>query len=221
MEKSNRQSALEPGPRPRRRWLGRLMLAAFLLVAVTGAAIATYVLIRPGGRRAHQVHMVTDLFPLRQALAEQLRAEGRWHGLELVLTSKHFGSLEGLQEVNAPNEIKFALVPGGITAGSYPAVRTVTTLASEPLHVLVRPELVEKGFAALRGKRVNIGPDTTCSHHLAREVLEFAGLKPSTESGDTGYVLETTSPDSLDLELRRIESLGEPERVPAVEKLPD
>src|SRR5262249_47427044 len=154
----------------------------------------------------YQVHMVTDLVPFRRALAEQLRAEGSRHGLDLVLTSKHCGSLEALKEVDAPNEIKLALVPGGITAGEYPAVRTVTTLTSEPLHVLVRPELAEKGFAALRSKRINIGPDTTCSHHLAREVLKFVGLTPSTESGAASYILETAPPEDLDRELGRIES---------------
>jgi hypothetical protein len=97
----------------------------------------------------------------------------------------------------------------------------VTTLTSEPLHVLVRPDLAEKGFAAFRGKRINIGPVTTCSHHLAREVLEFVGLTPSAKSGSAGYVLETTSPEDLDRELGRIESLGDPERAQAIGKLPD
>ena len=221
MRNLNYRPASEPGPRPRRRWVGRLILATTLLVALTGAAITTVVLMRSGRPRAHRVHMVTDLVPLRQALANQIRAEGSRRSLELVLTSKHYGSLEGLKEVNSPNEIKFALVPGGITAGRYPTVRTVTALSSEPLHVLVRPELAEKGFAALQGKRVNIGPATTCSHHLAREVLEFAGLTPSTESGAAGYFLETTSAEDLNRELERIQSLGDSVRAEAVEKLPD
>src|SRR5581483_10771088 len=135
------------------------------LIALTGSVIATLSLMRSGRPRTYRVHMVTDFVPRRQALAEQLRAEGSWRGLDLVLTSQHYGSLEGLKLVDAPDEIKFALVPGGVTAGQYPAVRTVTALTNEPLHVLVRPELAEKGFAALRGKRVNIGPATTCSHY--------------------------------------------------------
>jgi hypothetical protein len=97
----------------------------------------------------------------------------------------------------------------------------VTTLASEPLHVLVRPELADKGFAALRGQRINIGPVTTCSHHLAREVLEFVGLTPSAKPSGAGYILDTTSPEDLYRELGRIESLGDPERAQAIGKLPD
>src|SRR5262249_4646026 len=118
-------------------------------------------------------------------------------------------------------EIKLALIPGGITAGEYPAVRAVTTLTSEPLHVLVRPELAERGFAALRGKRIDIGPVTHSSHHLALEVLELAGLTPATKSSPGGYLLETTVPEELKRELERIESLRDSDRAQATGKLPD
>jgi TRAP-type uncharacterized transport system substrate-binding protein len=192
-----------------------------LLVALTGSVVATIALARSSRPRTHRVHMLTDLVPLRKAMAEQIRAEASRRGLDLVLSSKQYGALEALKEVDAPNDIKLALIPGGITAGQYPNLRTVTTLTSEPLHVLVRPGLTEKGYAALRGKRINIGPVTTCSHHLAREVLEFAGLTPSAKSGSTGYILETTSPEDLDRELQRIESLGDAERAQAIGKLPD
>jgi hypothetical protein len=204
-----------------RRWLKRLILAAIFLVALIGLVAATLTLMRSGRPNTHRVHMVTDLAPLRKALAQQIRAEGRRHHLDLVLTSKRYGSLEGLKAVDDPNEIKLALIPGGITAGQYSTVRTVTTLASEPLHVLVRPNLAGKGITALHGKRVDIGPVTTSSHHLAREVLEFAGLTPSARSGPTGYILETTSPEVLYRQLGRIASLSDSRRARAVRKLPD
>jgi hypothetical protein len=219
--RANHLSASAHGLRSQRRWLGYLILAAILLIALTGAVVATIALTRSDRARTYQVHMVTDLVPFRKALAEQIRSEGRHRGLDVVLTSKHYGALQGLKEVDNPNEIKLALIPAGITAGDYPAVRTVATLTSEPLHVLVRPELAEKGFAALRGKRVNLGPVTSCSHHLAREVLEFAGLTPASESGAAGYILETTPPEDIDRELSRIESLGESIRAEAIRKLPD
>jgi hypothetical protein len=192
-----------------------------LVIALTGSVVATIALMRSGRPRTYKVHMVTDLVPLRQALAEKIREEGRRHGLDIVLSSTRYGALDGLKEVDAPNETKLALIPGGITAGEYPAVRTVTTLTIEPLHVLVRPELAEKGFGALRGKRINLGPVSTSSHHLSLAVLEFVGLSPSPTSGSSGFILETASPDDLHGELGRIESLGGPERAQAVAKLPD
>jgi hypothetical protein len=221
MESSNHPIAAAHRQGSQRRWLSRLILAAILLVALTGSVVTLIALTRSTRPRTHQVYMVTDLVPLRIALAEQIRAEGRRHGLDVVLTSKHYGALEALKEVDSTSEIKLALIPGGIMAGEYPTVRTVTTLTSEPLHVLVRPELAEKGFAGLRGKRINIGPVTTSSHHLAREVLEFGGLTPSARSSSAGYILERTSPEDLDRELRRMESLGNPERAQAIGKFPD
>jgi hypothetical protein len=204
-----------------RRWLGRLILAAILLVALTASIVATIALTRSGRARTYQVYLVSDLVPFRKSLAEQIRAEGQRKGLDLVLTSKHYGSLEGLKEVDSPNAIKLALIPAGITAGNYPSVRTVAVLMNEPLHVLVRPNLAEKGLGALQGKRVNLGPVTSCSHHLAREVLEFAGLTPAGGSGAAGYILETTPPEDLDRELARIEALKGSSRTEAIRKLPD
>jgi hypothetical protein len=221
MKVSNHRSSSHLDLRPKQRWLGRLILATILLVALTGTVVATIALIRSSRPRTYQVQLVTDVVPFRKALAEQIRAEGSRRGLDVVLTSKHFGTLEGLKEVDTHNDIKLAFIPAGITAGEYPSVRTVTTLTSEPLHILVRPELAEKGFAGLRGKRIDLGPITTCSHHLAREVLEFAGLAPSTESNAAGYILETTSPEDLQDELARIDGLTNSARAEAILKLPD
>jgi hypothetical protein len=165
--------------------------------------------------------MVTDLVPLRQLLAEQIRAEASYHHVNLVLTAKHYGTMEALDEINSPSDVKLGLVPGGITARTYPRVRTVTSLTNEPLHVIVRPEIAEKGFNALRGRRVDLGPPTTCSHHLALDVLEFVGLTPSPPPGSAGFTLETLSQEDLFIELRRIESLAGQERAQAIAKLPD
>jgi TRAP-type uncharacterized transport system substrate-binding protein len=219
--RSDNRSGAKLGPRSQRRWLGRVFLAAVLLLVLSGSVVALIALMHTGRARKYQVHMVTDLVPIRKTLAERIRAEGHHHGLDLVLTSKHYGALEGLNEVNAPNEIKLALIPAGITAGEYTSVRTVTTLASEPLHILVRPSLAGKGFAALKGKRVHLGPVTSCSHHLAREVLEFVGLTPAAESSATGYIPETTAPEDLQRELADIELLDQSMRIEAIKKLPD
>jgi hypothetical protein len=71
METSNHRYALDLQQGSRRRWLSRLILAAILLAALAGSIVATIVLMRSARPRTHQVHMVTDLVPLRKALAEQ------------------------------------------------------------------------------------------------------------------------------------------------------
>ncbi len=178
-------------------------------------------LLWPSPPRTHQIHMVTDVEPHRKLLAQQIREEGRHHHLDLVLSSKNYGSLDALDKADSSSEAKLALVSGGITAREYPRLRVVTVLTYEPLHVLVRPELAEGGWSALRGKRVYLGPRTTASHHLAREVLAFVGLMPTTERGSGGYTLESTSRENLHRELDHIEGLRGPDRAQAVGKLPD
>jgi hypothetical protein len=99
-------------------------------------------------------------------------------------------------------------------------VRQVATLATEPLHVLVRPELVAKGFASLRGKRIALGPRTMASHHVARDMLAFIGLQPAPASAG-GYTLDPADPEDLHRELQRIGSLVEADRLKPLRALPD
>jgi TRAP-type uncharacterized transport system substrate-binding protein len=198
-----------------------LILAAILVAAASITVSAALRLLRPAAPETLRVHLATDVVPLRIYLAEQLREEAASHQLDLVLSSHHHGSLEALDLVDAPNEFKLALVPGGVKARDYPSVRQVATLTTEPLHVLVRPELASRGLSGLKGKRVAIGPPTTSSHHVALEVLAFVGLTPTGEKGTGGYVAAPDTPEDLLRELERIESLTGPDRAQAIQALPD
>jgi TRAP-type uncharacterized transport system substrate-binding protein len=165
--------------------------------------------------------MTTGNTPRTQLLAEQIRAEGARHHLDIVLTPKEYGTLTALDEVDTPNEIKCALVIGGVTTRDYPHVRTVTTLAKEHLHTLVKRDLAEKGISGLRGKRIFLGPPTTGTYHVARDVLTFAGLRPTTETKSGGYDIDPrTLPETLH-EIAQIESLEESARAEASVRLPD
>jgi TRAP-type uncharacterized transport system substrate-binding protein len=191
---------------------------------IVGAAVCLFAalpLLRLLPLRTHRIQMATDVVPLRLHLAELIREEGSRHHVELVLSSKHYGSLEALAELESPSEIKLALVPGGIKVRDYPTVRQVAILAVEPLHVFIRPELAAKGLSGLRGKRIACGPTTTASNHIAREVLAFVGLRPGANPGAGGYTLDPVSPDDLQRELERIDALKGPERDSAVQALPD
>jgi hypothetical protein len=205
---------------PERGWLWPLLLVAVVVVGLGMTVFTVIGLLRPSPPRVHRIHLATSTIPSRVYLAEEIRKEGARHNLEVELTSKHYGGLEALQEVDSPSDIKFALVAGGVRTGDHPHVRQVAILGTEPLHVLVRPELAAKGFAGLRGKRIAIGPPTGTSHHVAREVLAFIGLVP-VPTAVGSYTLDPADPDDLHRELQRIVSLAEADRRQALQALPD
>jgi TRAP-type uncharacterized transport system substrate-binding protein len=165
--------------------------------------------------------MTTDVSRRNVSLAEQIRAEGARHHLEIVPTAKEYGTLEALEEIDSPSEVKLSLIVGGVTARDYPHVRTVTSLTKEHLHLLVKPELADRTLDGLHGKRVFLGPSTTASYHVARDVLEFVGLRPIGEDRNGGYTIESMSREQALRELSRIKSLGETARAEAIARLPD
>jgi TRAP-type uncharacterized transport system substrate-binding protein len=154
-------------------------------------------------------------------LAEQIRAEAAHHHLDIVLTVKEYGTLDALEEIESPSEIKFALVVGGVTTRAYPRVRTVTSLAKEHLHLLVKHDLAEKGIAGLAGKRIALGPPPSASYHVARDVLGFVDLLPTIGNKNGGYNSDAMTSQEAVRELTRIESLREPARAEAIARLPD
>jgi TRAP-type uncharacterized transport system substrate-binding protein len=165
--------------------------------------------------------MTTDTMRRTVVLAEQIRAEGARHHLDIVLTKKEYGTLSALEEVDSPSENKFALVLGGVTARDYPHVRTVASLAKEHLHLLVKRELAEKGILGLRGKRIALGPSTTASYHIARDVLNFVGRSHTIEIKSEGYSIDPMTLEQGLRELTRIASLEGPARAEAIARLPD
>jgi TRAP-type uncharacterized transport system substrate-binding protein len=197
------------------------IVGAVLVAAITGCVFAALALLRPSAPRTHRLHMTTDTTPRNALLAEQIRAEGARHHLDIVLTAREYGMLAALEEVDSPSEIKFALVVGGVTTRDYPHVRTVTAVAKEHLHLLVKRELAAKGISGLHGKRIALGPPTTASHHVASDVLHFAGLLPTVGTRSGGYGTDPMTPQEVLRELARIESLGEPARAEAIARLPD
>jgi TRAP-type uncharacterized transport system substrate-binding protein len=197
------------------------IVGAALVVAITGCLFTVLALLRPSAPRTHKIHMTTDTMLRTAVLAEQIRAEGARHHLDIVLTAKEYGTLPALEEVDSPSEIKCALVLGGVTARDCPHVRTVTSLAKEHLHLLVKRDLADQGIFGLRGKRIGLGPPTSASYQVARDVLNFAGLLPPIETRSGGYGVDLMTPQEALREMARIESLGEPAHAEAIARLPD
>ena len=164
--------------------------------------------------------MTTDVSRRNISLVDQIRAEATRHHLEIIPTAKEYGTLEALEEIDSPSEVKLALIVGGATTRDYSRVRTVTSLAKEHLHLMIKPEFAEKGIEALHRKHIFLGPPTTASHHVARDVLDFLGLRPTTEDKSRGYIIDPAPREQTLRELTRIESLGEPARTEAIARLP-
>jgi TRAP-type uncharacterized transport system substrate-binding protein len=198
-----------------------VIAGAVLVVAVTGCLFTVHALLRPSAPRTHHVHMTTDTMQRTVLLAEQIRAEGARHHLDIALTAKEYGTLAALAEVDSPSANKFALVLGGVTTRDYPHVRTVASLAKEYLHLLVKPELADKGIFGLRGKRIALGEPTTASYHVARDVLNFVGPAPRVEDKSDGYSIDRMTPGQGVRELVRIAALEGPARAEAIARLPD
>lgn len=149
------------------RWLALATLAALLATGVLlyrGATRPTLRLRISGGDAVSHRHEL--------ALRLQRVAAARKLILDVKATG---GSEEALQQVNAAT-LDIAMIQGGLTP--LPNVRQIATLVDEPVHLLVRPELVDGGLDGLRGLRINLGPMARGTRVMAIKVLSAAGLQP-------------------------------------------
>jgi TRAP-type uncharacterized transport system substrate-binding protein len=212
------RSSTRRGRRPLARtlWIAELFLIGLLVLAVV-----CVFLIRPWGKRTYRVNMLVDMDPNRAMLAERIAADAGRHGLEVELSQEPYGSLDAIEEVDRPNPIDLALVPGGVARRDYASVRQATALSSEPLQLLTRADLASEGVAGLKGRRVCLGPTTTSLHFLARDVLAFAGLRAPAKNKPGDYFAEDTTPQQLRQQLEHLRGLKGDERDQAVRELPD
>jgi X-X-X-Leu-X-X-Gly heptad repeat protein len=206
-----------PAPRRRSLWwrLGAPVLVVLFLLVI-GAWVY-----RSWGPRTCKMHMLVDFDPNRALVAERLAREARRHGLEIELSNHLYGALEAIELVDSPNPIDLALVSGGVARREYANVRQVAALSLEPLQLLVRPELADEGLGRLKGRRIAIGPPTTSTHYIARDLLTFAGLHPATAGRSGDYTVDETSPQELRGQLERMRGQKAAERDQAVRQLPD
>jgi len=163
-----------------------------------------------------------DVCPLRSEMAQRICDEVREEGIELESVCET--SSDSISKDVDAQRLDLGLVLGGFPPGMHPNVRQVATLGVEPLHLLVRPELLEGGtwsLERLRGRRISLGERGTNGVRLAAELLRFAGLKPTTAK-DTGdfepvYWHET----ELIAQLQTWSKTAPPIRAVLAERLPD
>jgi TRAP-type uncharacterized transport system substrate-binding protein len=165
------------------------------IVGISALAIALFVFLYTPHQREHTLTMTAGQHKTtRHQVAVALQNAGTPLGIRIELRDTA-GSEESLDRVNA-GKLDAALVQGGLHVDDRPNVRQVATLNIEPLHLLVKKELLEtasKNLAALEGKTVNIGTVGSGTYSLAKEALAFAGLHPQKPGTKGGYVATTLS----------------------------
>ena len=187
---------------------GRIRRMKVLGILIALAVVAAgFFLFRSTGQRSYRLRIAAgDPHGHRYDLARVLVAEAARAQLVLDLVPTA-GSDESLAEV-AAGRIDVALIQGGLE--SRPEIREVAVVVPEPLHLLVRPELLETGIESLRNKRLNLSTAGSGTRKLALQALKMAGLKP----GD--YVDE----DRSYAELEALSAVDLPDAVFLVSPLP-
>src|SRR5262245_18433383 len=179
--------------------LARIMLrwlAPAVGVAALGAALFVY-FHNPAPRSYRLRGTAGNELGMRHQLAERLQKDAADRNLELVLTPCS-GSEEALDWVNA-RRMDVALVQGALSPAGRDDVRQIATLHVEPLHLLVKKELlpeVSASLTALRGKTVELEEVGSGTNSLATAVLEFVGLRPR-DQDPAGYVPTTAGREGL------------------------
>ena len=166
-------------------------------------------------------------FTKTEATAYRLRvtagdANGRRHELALILAGLSRSSGLQLEVIPtagsaaaaaavAAHEVDVALIQGGLDP--IPGVREVGVLYPEPLHLLVREELLADGLAGLRGRRVNLSTPGSGTRHLALQALAFVELEPGRDiiEDQMSYAeIEAAPPEALPDALFMVSSLPSP-----------
>lgn len=103
-------------------------------------------------------------------------------------------------------------------------VCTVAALPLEPLHVVVRKDLVARDpfiKTLLTGRRVNLGPVDSAEYLLARELLAFLKLKPIDEARKGHYTAMTLPKEDLFKLARAVQSAPTADRARLLSEFPD
>jgi TRAP-type uncharacterized transport system substrate-binding protein len=145
----------------------------FAAAAVFAAGLALFLCFR-NARPAVQTLRVsfgTELeYPAE--VAAVLKDEAAKYGLALDFRTLGAGS-DPLHQV-AEGNLDVAVVRGGVRL-QHPDLCQIGCFPGQPLHLFVRAKLAAGGLAALKGKRLDLGPVNAGTHYLAATVLQHLG----------------------------------------------
>jgi TRAP transporter TAXI family solute receptor len=159
------------------RWRTKVPVAfiAILVVAV-GVVLASALAVgrppRPITLRIAGGSPGSTTLPLARVIADVVRESVPRTEPSAIPTAGGVSNAELVER----GDVELALVPNNAPAS--PHVRTIAPLHDEVLHVVVRKDLETKDVAALRGRRIGIGPHGSGTERLALAVFGHLGLEP-------------------------------------------
>jgi len=136
--------------------------------------------------------------PLRSEMAKKIAAS--ISGNVAVEVCEGTNS-EQICEAVESGTLDLGLILGGLPTAKFKNVRQVARLGVEPLHLVVRREILEQNAAPslelLRGRRVEVGEAGANGTRLAEDLLQLAGLNANAIEGTPDYVVERHSEAEL------------------------
>ena len=161
------------------RWR-RIVTASLLLLGLSLLALGLSVWFWEPAERDYSLTITAGSSAgTRNQLAEFFSDRAAESAVELTVVPTA-GSFESLGKVET-GEIDLALVQGGIRLPRDTAVRQVATIYVEPLHLLVKAELlgeIKADLGKLRGRTINLSRPGSGTNLLSRQVLAHVGLSP-------------------------------------------
>lgn len=163
-----------------------------------------------------------NVCPLRSAMAQHICTEVKDTSITLrYVEGTHSESICAAVD---QGDLDLGLVLGGFPSGHYKNVCQVAAFGVDPLHLLVRRELVQAGSTSLdmlRGKRVSLGEHGTNGAILAESLVRFAGLKPSTPQTAGDFTAEYMREHELHLAAQATRRATPADRAAFSAMLPD
>ncbi len=149
---------------------------------------------------------------------------GEFHGAGIDLQCVAGTNSESILASVDKGELDLGLVLGGSPPDAYQNVRQVASFGVDPLHLLVRGDLIAIGSSTLevlRGRRVSLGESGTNGALLAESLVRFAGLKPSTGDRGGDFQAEHLRERDLHLALQAVRRASPESRAAFAAFLPD
>ncbi|MBL9161803.1 MAG: hypothetical protein JNL18_03570 [Planctomycetaceae bacterium] len=163
-----------------------------------------------------------NVCPLRTEMAQRIAAGISGHVEVNVCSGTN--SEQICHAVDA-GELDLGLILGGLPTAQYRNVRQVATLGVEPLHLLVRRELLENdptpSLEILRGRRVSIGEPGANGTRLAEDLLQLAGLMEDSADESPEFVAERHAASTLLNQVLAWRAAAGAEQTALRERLPD